>query len=102
MKLLKRSSDHEKYFFMPAAVRKWITGVVDKALNNLKNLHEIGILKVSAYTTYFLYATQLFGRLFSPSDTSKKLSHNFLLHFWIDIGSYDHLSKYQGVFLDLL
>ena len=50
MKLLKPSSDHEKYFLMPDAVRKWITGVVDKALNNLKNLHGIGILKVSAYT----------------------------------------------------
>ena len=46
MKLLKPSSDHEKYFLMPDAVRKWITGVVDKALNNLKNLHGIGILKV--------------------------------------------------------
>ena len=48
MTLLKKSSDHDKYFFMPAAVRKWITGVVDKALNKLKNenLHGIGILKV--------------------------------------------------------
>ena len=49
MKLLKPSSEpDEKYFFMPGAVRKWINSVVDKALNNLKNLHEIGILKVSA------------------------------------------------------
>ena len=50
MKLLKPSSDHEKYFFMPDAVRKWINSVVDKALNNLKNLNGIGILKVSTYT----------------------------------------------------
>ena len=41
-------------------------------------------------------------RLFSPIDISKKLSHHFLLHFWIDIGSYDHHAKYQGVFQDLL
>ena len=53
MKLLKKSSDHDRYFFMPGAVRKWITGVVDKALNNLKNLHAIGILKVSACTPMF-------------------------------------------------
>ena len=42
---------------------------------------------------------QLPDRLFSPS---KKLSHHFLLHFPIGMGSYDHLEKYPGVFLDLL
>ena len=31
---------------------------------------------------------------FSASDLSKKLSHNFLLHFWIDMDSYDHHAKY--------
>ena len=41
---------------------------------------------------------QLPGRLFSPSDISKKLSHHFLLHFPIGMGSYDHHTKYQGVF----
>ena len=45
--------------------------------------------------------TQLLGRLFSPSDISKKLSHHFLLHFLISMGSYDHHAKYQGVFMDL-
>ena len=45
---------------------------------------------------------QLPGRLFSPSDISKKLSHHFLLHFPIGMGSYDHHAKYQGVFPDLL
>jgi hypothetical protein len=45
---------------------------------------------------------QLPGRLFSPSDKSKKLSHHFLLHFPIGMGSYDHHAKYQGVFMDLL
>ena len=46
--------------------------------------------------------TQLPGRLFSsPSDISKKLSHHFLLHFPIGMGSYDHHTKYQGVFMDL-
>ena len=44
---------------------------------------------------------QLPGRLFSPSDKSKKLSHLFLLHFPIGMGSYDHHAKYQGVFMDL-
>ena len=46
--------------------------------------------------------SQFPGRLFSWSDKSKKLSRHFLLHFWIDIGSYDHHAKYQGVFQDLL
>ena len=41
---------------------------------------------------------QLPGRLFSPSDICKKLSHHFLLHFLIGMGSYDHHSKYQGVY----
>ena len=44
-----------------------------------------------------LDSTQLPGRLFSPSDISKKLSHHFLLHFPIGMGSYDHHTKYQGV-----
>ena len=43
-------------------------------------------------------ATQLPGRLLSPSDICKKLSHHFLLHFPIGMGSYDHHAKYQGVF----
>ena len=45
---------------------------------------------------------QLPGRLFSPSDVSKKLSHHFLMHFPIGMGSYDHHAKYQGVFQELL
>ena len=49
-----------------------------------------------------MYLTQLPGRIFSPSDISKKLSHRFLLHFPIGMGSYDHHTKYQGVFMDLL
>ena len=28
----------------------------------------------------------------------QKLSHNFLLHFQIDMGSYDNHAKHQGVF----
>ena len=31
--------------------------------------------------------SQLRGRLFSPSDKCKKLSHHFLLHFLIGMGS---------------
>ena len=45
---------------------------------------------------------QLPGRLFSPSDICKRLSHHFLLHSSIGMGSYDHHPKYQGVFQDLL
>ena len=41
---------------------------------------------------------QVPGRLFSPSGKCKKLSHHFLLHFSIGMGSYDHHAKYQGVF----
>ena len=48
------------------------------------------------------FRSQLPGRLFSPSDKSKKLSHHFLLHFSIGMGSYDHHAKYQGVLPDLL
>ena len=33
---------------------------------------------------------------------SKKLSHHFLLHFSIGMGSYDHYTKYQDVSQDLL
>ena len=47
------------------------------------------------------FYTQLPGRLFSPCDKCKKLSHHFLLHFPIGMGSYDHHAKYQGVFMDL-
>ena len=49
-------------------------------------------------TTVLLHCAQLPGRLFSPSDKCKKLSHHFLLHFSIGMGSYDHHAKYQGVF----
>ena len=42
------------------------------------------------------------GRLLSPSDISEKLSHHFFLHFPIGMGSYDHHSKYQGVFMYVL
>ena len=42
--------------------------------------------------------TQLPGRLISPDDICKKLSHHFLLHFLIGMGSYDHHAKDQGVF----
>ena len=42
--------------------------------------------------------SQLPGRLFSPSDNCKKMSHHFLLHFSIGMGSYDHHTKYQDVF----
>ena len=79
-----------------------------KILNHLT----IHILQLARYTIYrskysrllikksfynVKYA-QLPGRLFSPSDRCKKLSHHFLLHFSISMGSYDHHTKYQGVF----
>ena len=52
--------------------------------------------------TWYPDPAQLPGRLFSPSDISKKLSHHFLLHFPIGMGFYDHHTKYQGVFQELL
>ena len=52
---------------------------------------------VDLFTKVCLLLTQLPGRLFSPSDISKKLSRHFLLHFPIDMSSYDYHEKYQGV-----
>ena len=49
-----------------------------------------------------IQSSQLSGRLFSPSDICKKLSHHFLLYFPIGMGSYDHHAKYQGAFPQLL
>ena len=54
----------------------------------------------TSLTPYGAPATQLPGRLFSPSDISKKLSHHFLLHFPIGMGFYDHQAKYQGAFMN--
>ena len=58
--------------------------------------------KIAFLYFYQARCAQLSGRLFSPSDISKKLSHYFLLHFPIGMGSYDHHAKYQGVFPGLL
>ena len=44
----------------------------------------------SAYPSLVDYLAQV--------KNAKKLSHHFLLHFLIGIGSYDHHTKYQGVF----
>jgi len=60
------------------------------------------IYKVNSIKKNCILDTQLPGRLFSPSDISKKLSHNFLLHFPIGMGSHDHHAKHQGVFMGLL
>ena len=58
------------------------------------------LLKVS--TDIAILCTPDPGRLyFSPRNISIKLSHHFLLHFPIVMGSYDHHAKYQGVFMDL-
>ena len=46
-----------------------------------------------------LAEVQLSGRVFSPSDMCKKLSHQFLLHFqlvWVFMTT--TYTKYQGVF----
>ena len=58
------------------------------------NLHT----SISNHFIGSMICSQLPGRLFSPSDICKKLSHHFLLHFSIGMGSYDHHAKYQGVF----
>ena len=50
MKLLKHSSENDKYLFMPNNLRKWMNSVADKALKDLKeNLHVFGILDVSTF-----------------------------------------------------
>jgi hypothetical protein len=50
----------------------------------------------------YVLSSQLPGRLFSPNDICKKLSHHFLLRFPIGMGSYENHAKYQGVFPYLL
>ena len=60
------------------------------------------ILGKSFFWPCLVLVAQLPGRIFNPSDISKKLSHHFLLHFPIGMGSYDYHAKYQGVFPDLL
>ena len=67
-----------------------------KKLNNQRFVFNVKL--VIANQLCNTYWPQLPGRLFSPSDMCKKLSQHFLLHFWIDIGCYDHHAKYQGVF----
>ena len=61
----------------------------------------IGTLGTYPTEPNLLIHTQLPGRLFSPIDICQKLSHHFLLHFPIGVGSYDPPAKYQGVFMDL-
>ena len=72
-------------------------------LRKFFTLTQLSPRKVTNYYPrhYSPKGTQLLGRLFSPSDISKKLSHHFLLHFPLGMGSYDHHPKYQGVFMDL-
>jgi hypothetical protein len=46
------------------------------------------------------YCRQLIGRLFSPSQKSKKLSHPFRVCFELGMGTYVHHTKYySGVFI---
>ena len=57
------------------------------------------LVPIASIVPCFLqHRSQLPGRLFSPSDVSKKLSHQFLLRFPIGMGSYVHQAKYQVVF----
>ena len=44
---------------------------------------------------------QLIGKLFSPSQKVKKLSHPFRLCFELGLGVHVHHAKYQGVFMGL-
>ena len=53
----------------------------------------------TSYTTVAI--TQLPGRVFSPSDIWKKLSHPLLLHFPFGMSTYVHHKKYQGMFMNL-
>ena len=67
-------------------------------LNKYLRKVEISVPQSKAISN-FDQRSQLPGRLFSPSDKCKKLSHHFLLHFSIGMGSNGHHAKYQGVFL---
>ena len=77
-------------------------GVVSQGGGGDKSVSVSDNFVVVVFLLSLLSCPQLPGRLFSPSDISKKLSHHFLLHFPIGMGSYDHHAKYQGVFMDLL
>ena len=87
----------------------FIWGKMDSSFRTFKNPHVQLWRRLKPFQScwiwtvifFCIYSPQLPGRLFSPSDISKKLSHHFLLHFPIGMGSYDHHAKYQGVFMDL-
>ena len=68
----------------------------------LANTLNLSYLMVPMLINWTVATAQLPGRLFSPSDISKKLSHHFLLYFPNGMGSYGYHAKYQGVFQDLL
>ena len=53
------------------------------------------ILQLFPHSSLVDYLAQV---IFRSSDMCKKLSHHFLLHFSIGMGSCDHHAKYQGVF----
>jgi hypothetical protein len=69
---------------------------------NVKTRNEFFFYNWASQITPFICFAQLPGRLFSPSDVRKKMSHHFLLHFPIGMGSYDHHAKYQGLLPGLL
>ena len=55
--------------------------------------------KSDAATAKGTYSTQLIGRLFSPSQQSKKLSHPFRVCFELDLSIHFHHAKYSEVFM---
>ena len=95
--------------FQEVLKRLWfffIWGKMDSSFRTFKNPHVQLWRRLKPFQScwiwtvifFCIYSPQLPGRLFSPSDISKKLSHHFLLHFPIGMGSYDHHARYQGVF----
>ena len=82
----------------PDRDRTNMAGLIASHPNN--STMQCGLKWILRKHSHFLtpVSSQLPGRLFSPSDICKKLSHHFLLHLPIGMGSYDHHAKYQGVF----
>ena len=78
---------------------KDLCNTTTRKMSKQKQIHVYNLFKIyKSSKEGVIECSQLPVRLFSPSDKFKKLSHHFLLHFSYGIGSYDHHTKYQGVF----
>ena len=123
-KIVKRSCSLNRYYILSSytsfhgfssffIVFQFFGNILDGKLNYSHIFSILKICKDMIWTVLSFYSkflneilkfgslwciAQLPGRLYSPSDKCEKLSHHFLLHFSISMGSYDHHVKYQCVF----